>query len=117
MQYRVAYDLNPLYTGQALGRSITGAGRTIVIVDSFGSPTIVNDLHVFDLQWGFPDPVLQIDQAGTIPPFDPTNSTMVGWAEETTLDVEYAHSIAPGAKIVLVETPVAEVEGTPASRR
>jgi subtilase family serine protease len=37
---------------------------------------------------------------------------MVGWAEETTLDVEYAHSIAPGAKIVLAETPVAEVEGT-----
>lgn len=83
-----------------------------MIVDSFGSPTIANDLHVFDQQWGFPDPVLQIDRAGTIPPFDPTNSTMVGWAEETTLDVEYAHSIAPGAKIVLVETPVAEVEGT-----
>ena len=37
---------------------------------------------------------------------------MVGWAEETTLDVEYAHSIAPGAKIVLAETPVAETEGT-----
>ncbi len=37
---------------------------------------------------------------------------MVGWALETTLDVEYAHSIAPGANIVLAETPVAEVEGT-----
>ena len=49
---------------------------------------------------------------GNVPPFDPTDSTMVGWAEETTLDVEYAHSIAPGAKIVLAETPVAETEGT-----
>ena len=37
---------------------------------------------------------------------------MVGWAQETTLDVEYAHAIAPGAKIVLAETPVAEIEGT-----
>jgi subtilase family serine protease len=37
---------------------------------------------------------------------------MLGWAGETTLDVEYAHSIAPGAHIVLLETPVAEVEGT-----
>ena len=111
VQYRIAYDLNPLYTGQALHRAITGAGRTIVIVDSFGSPTIANDLHVFDQQWGFPDPDLQVLQFGTIPPFDPTNSTMVGWAEETTLDVEYAHSIAPGAKIVLAETPVAETEG------
>ena len=36
---------------------------------------------------------------------------MVGWAEETTLDVEYAHSIAPGAKIVLAETAVDETEG------
>jgi subtilase family serine protease len=106
LQYRVAYDLNPLYA-----KGITGAGRTIVIVDSFGSPTIQADLHVFDTQFGLPDPTLVIDKFGDVPPFDPTNSTMVGWAEETTLDVEYAHSIAPGAKIVLAETPVAETEG------
>ena len=80
VQYRVAYNLNPLYSGQALGRSITGAGRTIVIVDSFGSPTIANDLHVFDQQWGFADPDLQVIKFGNVPPFDPTNSDMVGWA-------------------------------------
>ena len=107
VQYRVAYDLNSLYSS-----GITGAGRTIVIVDSFGSPTIANDLHVFDQKWGFPDPDLQVMKFGNVPAFDPTDSTMVGWAEETTLDVEYAHSIAPGARIVLAETPVAEVEGT-----
>jgi subtilase family serine protease len=112
VQYRVAYNLNPLYSGAATGRAITGAGETIVIVDSFGSPTIASDLHTFDTQFGFPDPVLQIDKFGNVPPFDPTNSTMVGWAEETSLDVEYAHSIAPGAKIILAETPVAETEGT-----
>ena len=71
-----------------------------------------SDLHTFDTQFGFPDPCLQIDKFGNVPPFDPTNSTMVGWAEETSLDVEYAHSIAPGAKIILAETPVAETEGT-----
>ena len=48
VQYRVAYNLNSLYS-----KGITGAGRTIVIVDSFGSPTIANDIHVFDQQWGF----------------------------------------------------------------
>jgi subtilase family serine protease len=106
LQYRNAYDLNPLYA-----RGITGAGRTIVIVDAFGSPTIQNDLQVFDAQWGLPDTTVQIVQAGTIPPFDPTDGTMVGWAQETSLDVEYAHAIAPGAHIVLVETPVAETEG------
>ena len=111
VQYRVAYDLNPLYSGQATGRQITGAGKTIVIVDSFGSPTIQSDLQTFDAEFGFPNPDLQIEQFGTIPPFDPTNMTEVNWAVETTLDVEYAHSIAPGAKIVLAETPVAETEG------
>jgi subtilase family serine protease len=106
VQYRAAYNLNPLYH---LG--ITGQGRTIVIVDSFGSPTIRNDIKVFDKQFGFPDPDLKIVKFGNVPAFDPTDETQVGWAEETTLDVEYAHSIAPRAKIVLAETPVAETEG------
>ena len=107
LQYHTAYDLNPLYSA-----GITGAGRTIDIIDAFGSPTIANDVATFDAQFGLPAVNLTIDQFGTIPPFDPTNSTMVGWALETTLDVEYAHAMAPGAKIVLAETPVAEVEGT-----
>jgi len=106
VQYRQAYGLNGLYAA-----GITGWDRTIVIVDSFGSPTIRNDIHVFDQQFGYPDPDLQIVPAGQIPPFDPADATQVGWADETTLDVEYAHSIAPGARIVLVETPVAETEG------
>jgi len=106
LQYHTAYDLNPLYR-----QGITGAGRTIVIVDSFGSPTIASDIKTFDAQFGLPPLDLTIEQFGTIPPFDPTNATMVGWAEETSLDVEYAHAIAPGAKIVLAETPVAETEG------
>src|SRR5262249_12941947 len=67
---------------------------------------------VYDQAFGLSDPDLQvIAPAGPIPAFDPTNSDMVGWAEETTLDVEAAHMVAPGAKILLVETPVSEVEG------
>jgi subtilase family serine protease len=107
LQYRTAYNLAPLYT-----RGITGRGRTIVVVDSFGSPTIQHDLQVFDKQWGLPNTKVDVVKYGKVPPFDPTNSDMTGWAGETTLDVEYAHSIAPGAKIVLVETPVSETEGT-----
>jgi len=106
LQYRVAYNLNPLYSSK-----ITGKGRTIVIVDSYGSPTIRHDLAVFDRQWGFPNPTLNILTLGTIPKFSAGNASMVGWAEETTLDVEYAHAIAPGANILLLETPVAETEG------
>jgi subtilase family serine protease len=92
---------------------VTGKGATIVIVDSFGSPTIRADLATFDQTFGLPAPpsFKVIQPAGAIPPYDPTNSDMVGWAGETTLDVEYAHTIAPGANILLVETPVSETEG------
>jgi subtilase family serine protease len=47
---------------------------------------------------------------GTVP-FDPTNSDQVGWAAETTLDVESAHALAPDANIVLMTSPVSETEG------
>ena len=92
---------------------INGKGKTIAIVDAYGSPTIANDLHVFDQTFGLPDPPsFSIRQdAGAVPPFDPTNSDMAGWADETTLDVEWAHVFAPGANILLEETPVSETEG------
>ncbi len=107
-QFVKAYDLAPLHN-----HGIDGRGRTIAIVDAFGSPTIANDLHVFDTTFGLPDPpsLKIIAPAGAVPPFDPTNSDMVGWAEETTLDVEWSHVFAPGANILLVETPVSETEG------
>ncbi len=107
-QVRAAYNESPLFK-----KGITGKGSTIVIVDSFGSPTIKNDLHVFDKAYGYPDPpsLKVITPAGPVPPWDPNNGDMTGWAGETTLDVEYAHAVAPGASIVLAETPDAETEG------
>jgi len=107
-QIRQAYDLPALYS-----MGVNGKGTTIVIVDSFGSPTITNDLAVFDKAFGLaPPPKFTIIQpVGKVPSYDASNSTMVGWAGETTLDVEYAHVIAPDASILLVETPVAETEG------
>ena len=107
-QFAKAYNLTPLHSA-----GIDGTGQTIVIVDAFGSPTIKDDLHTFDQQFGLPDPpsLTIIQPAGPVPPFDPTNSDMLGWATETTLDVEWAHVFAPGAAIVLVETPVSETEG------
>ncbi|MFE2878434.1 S8 family serine peptidase [Streptomyces roseus] len=107
LQYREAYDLNPLYKA-----GITGKGRTIVIVDSFGSPTVQHDLDVYSKQFGIPSTTVQVVKWGNVPPWDPKNADMLGWAGETTLDVEMAHAVAPDAKIVLVETAVAETEGT-----
>ena len=107
-QLRAAYHLPPLYA-----KGITGKGVTIMIVDSFGSPTIKADLATFDRQFGYPAPpkFTIIAPAGKIPAFRPNDSDMAGWAGETTLDVEYAHALAPGANILLVETPVSETEG------
>jgi subtilase family serine protease len=107
-QFETAYDMGPLYA-----KGLNGKGKTIVLVDSFGSPTIRADLATFDSTFGLPAPpnFTIIHPVGAIPPFDVNNSTMVGWAEETSLDVEYSHAMAPGANILLVETPVAETEG------
>ena len=92
-----AYNIAPL-----LKRGINGAGRTIVIVDAYQSPTIRQDLKLFDRVFGLPDPSLTIIAPDGLTPFNPTNSTQVIWATEITLDVEWAHAIAPGARIVLV---------------
>lgn len=108
-QLRTAYHLPAVYA-----KGITGKGETIAIVDSFGSPTIKSDLATFDKQFGYPAPpkFTVIAPAGKIPAFNAGNADMTNWAGETTLDVEYAHALAPGASILLVETPVSETEGT-----
>ena len=96
-QIQAAYDFAPLYA-----RGIDGTGRTIVIVDAFQSPTIVHDLQLFDAVFGLPDSTLNIIAPDGLTPFDPADQNQVGWAGEITLDVEWAHAIAPGATIDLV---------------
>lgn len=106
-EIRNAYGLTPI-----LNAGYTGSGQTIIIIDSFGSPTIAQDLQAFDQGYGLPDApsFTVLAPLGTVP-FDPTNSDQVGWAFETTLDVEWAHAMAPGADIVLLTSPVSETEG------
>jgi subtilase family serine protease len=109
VQIQQAYNLPPLFS-----HGITGKGSTIVIVDPYGSPTIVSDLRDFDSVENVPNPpsLRIIRPAGKVPAFNPNNVGMVGWASETTLDVEYAHTVAPGARILLVETPGGGSAGT-----
>jgi subtilase family serine protease len=113
------YDFGPLYaTGD------NGSGQTIVIFDSFGSPTIRADLATFDSALNLPAPpsftiytpegVPNYNYAGVPSPRNFHNknvATKLGWAYETTLDVEWSHAMAPGAAIDLVVTPNAETEG------
>ncbi len=108
-EMRHAYGVDQL---NAFG--LTGRGQTIVLVDSYGSPTIQSDLQTFDEDNNLPAPPSFdiLTPVGTPPAWNPTlYPDQPGWAEETTLDVEWAHAIAPGAKIIEVETPVDETEG------
>jgi subtilase family serine protease len=101
-QFEAAYDLGSLYAD-----GDNGAGSTIVIVDAYGSPTIKADLKTFDAGFGLPAP----PRFKIIRPEGAITSSNSGWATEATLDVEYSHAIAPGANILLVETPVNETVG------
>ena len=124
---RASYNLGPLY-----GAGLNGQGVTIAIVDSYGSDTIAHDLHVYDQAWGLTPmcgeegvscvpgmPTFsQLSLQGSPPTSPPPPSSngngledKAAWALEVSLDVETAHSIAPGANILLVTTPTAETLG------
>jgi len=122
---QASYNLGPLY---ALGDQ--GQGMTIAVVDSFGSDTMSHDLHVFNNAFGLPHmcgeegvtcsagmPTFKILQQGAVnttgqPPNSGTGlETHNLWALEVALDVEWAHSVAPMANILLVTTPTAETLG------
>ena len=96
-QIQNAYGVSPL-----LQNGKDGSGRTIVIVDAFQNPFIGADLATFDHLFGLPDPVFDNTVMPGTPAFDPNDANQVGWGEETTLDVLWAHAIAPGAKIRLI---------------
>ena len=89
-QIRHAYGIDQL--------SETGAGQTIAIVDAYDDPSIASDLNAFDQQFGLPAANFVKETPQGLPTVD------AGWDGEISLDVEWAHAIAPAARIMLVET-------------
>lgn len=92
-----AYGLTSLYA-----HKLDGTGQTIAIVDAYGSDTITSDANVFAQINGLP--ALTSTNFAIYYPTGPTNcgGNTCGWDVETSLDVEWSHSIAPGANIALV---------------
>ncbi len=96
LQVNSAYNLNGTYTG---------AGTTIALVDAYNDPTAASDFDTFSQQFGLPTIAgscgcfTKVDQTGGTN-YPRTNS---GWALEISLDIEWAHAIAPQAHILLVE--------------
>ena len=108
-QMRHAYNVDTL-----INAGLDGRGKTIVIVDAYQSPNIVQQLKYFNSFYGLAslnglggahDPSLgtftQVAPDG-LTPFVTGDPNMSGWAEEISLDVLWSHAIAPGANIVLV---------------
>jgi len=101
-QLRGAYGIDHVMFGSVHG---DGTGQTIAIVDAFDAPTIVADLATFNATFNLPSCTLTIipqQGATTLPPPDTANQGN-SWALETSLDVEWAHAVAPAASILLVE--------------
>ena len=98
-QLQQAYGFNSITFNGVAG---TGSGETIAIVDAYDDPNIQADLNTFDTQFGLPaTTVTRVNQTGgtSYPASDSTG----GWELEESLDVEWAHAMAPGANIMLVE--------------
>ena len=100
-----AYGFDDIYfQGGVAG---DGTGQTIAIVDPYSDPNISADFAQFDQAFGLPAPA-QFTIAtpqGTPQPAPPPNAQGYSWGGKTALDVEWAHALAPGASILLVEVP------------
>jgi len=105
---RLAYGIDSL-----IQKGFTGKGQTVITMVSFGSPTLQRDMDVFDQAYNLPPIDLQIISPINEPENNPLGKQdKDGWGDETELDVQIIHAIAPEAKVIVLTSPVAETEGT-----
>lgn len=126
-QVRAAYGLDKLPAATAANKgAYQGSGQTIAIVGAFHNPNIANDLQVFSTKFGLPTcTTLTVAATASLPLAKPAagsgcslavvHATAAGgittrapavnaaWKTETSLDVEWAHAMAPLARIILVQ--------------
>ena len=97
-ELQTAYNMKPLYA-----QGLDGSGQTIVIVDAYGSATIAQDAELFSQIYGLPDITPANFEVVKAPGLvNNPHGVARTWDVETTLDVELAHALAPGANIALV---------------
>lgn len=97
-ELQTAYNVKPLYA-----QGLDGSGQTIVITDAYGSATIAQDAELYSQVYGLPDITPANFEVVKAPGLvNNPHGVARGWDVETSLDVELAHSLAPGANIALV---------------
>jgi subtilase family serine protease len=97
-QIQNAYSVMPL-----LLKGITGKGSSIVILDAYQAPHLRHDLATFNAYFNLPTFPLSIVTPDGSTAWDASSVLQSSWSGEISLDVEWAHAIAPEASIVLVE--------------
>jgi subtilase family serine protease len=105
-------------------KGIDGTGTTVAVIEGWDDPGIAAYVHIRDLRYGLPDPVIQtIYPSGPLPAQCPPGMVVLGsygscdaWVGELQLDVLTVHLIAPYAKIIISATPAdSEINDDPAS--
>jgi subtilase family serine protease len=95
-EIHAAYNLSALYK-----EGFDGTGQTIVIYEECNTDTIQSDTNAFSSQFGLPALTSSNFSVIEYPVPHPCDLPDV----EESLDVEWAHAIAPGANIVVFVTP------------
>lgn len=101
--------IQSVYNLSGLSSSSTdGSGQIIALIDAYRDPNALSDLNTWNAQYGYPQlsTCTSLSQSG--PCFEQVNpqgtpKVNSGWVLEESLDIEWAHAEAPGAKIVLVQ--------------
>jgi subtilase family serine protease len=103
-EMRQAYGFSG-FTVSVAGRTVVGdgSGQTIAVVTAFLTQHLSQDLRTFDEMFGLPNRAAGGKALLTIANPQGASTVNAGWNQETALDVEWAHAIAPGARILLVE--------------
>lgn len=108
-EYRNMVDITPYTPAQIraaynIPESAKGEGKAIAIIDAYGNKNLLSDLDVFNKQFNLPSADIEIKY----PKGQPIQADSE-WAIETNLDVQWAHALAPLAKIIVVITRDASV--------
>lgn len=105
-----AYDVAPLFA-----KHIDGTGLTIATLVAFGDKSAQRYLDQYDADNGLPAATVQtIAPEGAVPACTDKGVDTYdcdSWGGETDLDISMIHTLAPGAKILIIATPVSETEG------
>ena len=103
---RVAYGIESL-----IQKGFTGKGQILIDITSFDAPTLQQDMKVFDQTFNLPPVDLQVISPLHVPEVDPEQHKNL-WAHATVTEVQMLHAVAPGAKIIVLESPVGETKGS-----